>query len=39
VRVVMVERPAPPPGPLAATVAEALAWVGGYVPGVGATIR
>lgn len=39
VRVVMIERPAPPPGPTAATVDAALAWVAGYVPGVGATIR
>lgn len=39
VRVVMVERPPPPPGPVAATPAEALAWVAGYVPGVGATMR
>ena len=39
VRVVMIGRPAPPPGPVAASVGEALAWVAGYVPGVGATIR
>jgi precorrin-6A/cobalt-precorrin-6A reductase len=39
VRVVMVERPPPPRGPVVATSAEAVAWVGGYVPGVGAPIR
>jgi precorrin-6A/cobalt-precorrin-6A reductase len=39
VRVVMVDRPPPPPGPVVATPDEAVAWVGGYVPGVGATIR
>jgi precorrin-6A/cobalt-precorrin-6A reductase len=39
VRVVIVERPAPPPGPVAETVDEAAAWVAGYVPGVGATMR
>jgi precorrin-6A/cobalt-precorrin-6A reductase len=39
VRVVIVERPAPPLGPVAETVDEAAAWVAGYVPGVGATMR
>jgi len=38
VRVVMVERPDPPPGPTVATVDEAAAWVA-HVSGAGATIR
>jgi len=38
VRVVMVERPDPPPGPTVATVDEATAWVA-HVSGAGATIR